>query len=582
MTQPEYNLLNDECNPYRIGSRTNGGALLAWFLGNVWRLDDEEVEAAICDGRGDKGMDAIVVDEDVREITIIQGKYRDDSAKTQGDVDLKSLFGAAAYFTSIETYDGLIASAPNVELLKLLARTEIRDRLEAGLHSIRLVFVTNADLDAAGTSYLAVAEAAGTPIEVWDRARCAEVAGRTRRPDLKEGTIVLKAKTTTIAVPLTSTESLVLALVPATELVALPGIADLTLFARNVRLSAGKTRINRELDKTVQDAGEHALFAAYHNGLTLLTDKFELKANNEIELSGVGVVNGCQSLLALYGNQAKLTDDLLVLVKVVEVQSNSDVADQITYRSNNQNAVSLRDQRSTEPLMRDLQGEVRDRFGSKFELAIRLGERTSADRVLDNARAAQLIMAVYLQEPWAAVRKLRLFDDDFRRIFSRNITADKLYLLDLMDGILVDGKPGLALELQASFSSIRYALNYLLSQVLRLSDLGNRLLDHPEEWLPDQGDDVSVKLKSIAEDVIQSVNFHVEDMRRDDATFDAKSAFKSQVGVSRLEHDAIAHARRQARRDQDYLFDTAAGAPSAPVPATSGLLTRKIPPCQEP
>lgn len=41
-----------------------------------------------------------------------------------------------------------------------------------------------------------------------------------------------------------------------------------------------------------------------------------------------------------------MTDELQLLVKIVEMGSNDTVADLITYRSNNQNAVSLRDQRS--------------------------------------------------------------------------------------------------------------------------------------------------------------------------------------------------------------------------------------------
>lgn len=61
-------------------------------------------------------------------------------------------------------------------------------------------------------------------------------------------------------------------------------------------------------------------------------------------------------------------------------------------------------------------------------------------------------------------------------------------------------------------------------------------------------------LRSIADDIVQSVNFHVKEALDEDATFDPKIAFKSRTGVNHLEQDVIKQSRRQARRDPDYLF----------------------------
>src|SRR5690606_40109780 len=65
---------------------------------------------------------------------------------------------------------------------------------------------------------------------------------------------------------------------------------------------------------------------------------------------------------------------------------------------------------------------------------------------LENSLAAQLIMAAYLNEPWSAVRKVRLFDQDFRRIFNRTVTADRLYLLHLLDSAVVSRRADLRSE----------------------------------------------------------------------------------------------------------------------------------------
>ena len=138
-----------------------------------------------------------------------------------------------------------------------------------------------------------------------------------------------------------------LALVPAAELVRLPGIENLTVFDLNVRLGLGNTKINRELRGTIQRPDEHQSFPAYHNGLTLLTDRLGVD-DEGLSLEGVGVVNGCQSLLSLWRERGSITPQLNLMVKVVETGGRAALADRITYRSNNQNPVNTRDLRAND------------------------------------------------------------------------------------------------------------------------------------------------------------------------------------------------------------------------------------------
>lgn len=547
-------LLQDQVEPYKIGIRTMSAGMIAWFLETVWRIDPEEVDSAICDGGGDKGIDALVVDEDAGEITILQAKHRQSpSITTQGDKDLKELVGAAEWFKTPETVEALLVAGPNTELKKLLERQRVRDLVASGDYSLRLVFITNASLDVAGAQYADAREGAEPALTVWDRERLIKAAQRTRRPDLRNEEITLICSSAPITAALTANQTLAIGMVPAKELVQLPGIEDRTLFSRNVRLFAGQTRINRELKKTVNSLGEHRLFPAYHNGMTLLTKALNV-AGNEIRLSGVGVVNGCQSLVTLFENSPAITDELQVLVKVIETGSNDSVADMITYRSNNQNAVTLRDQRSSDTVMRDLQTGVREVFDNSFALKTRVGEELEADVIMENTTAAQLILAAYLQEPWAAVRKVRLFDQDYRRIFSRAITPQRLWLLHLIESAVLISRDKLRPDLKASFASVKFTLVHLVAQVLRLSMAGQQLLDTPEHWLPAENGKVAAALQLIAEEVVDSVNYHVKDAISDDDTYDPKVAFKSKTGVSRLETDVHRDARRQADRGHSYLF----------------------------
>lgn len=558
MAKVDYALIQEQISEYKVGARTTSAALLAWFLRMVWRLDLEDVESAVCDGPSDKGIDGLVVNDDLREIVIFQTKHHASPAGKQGDKDIKNLFGAAAYFTTTHAVDGLLASSPNDELRKLLVRQEVRDRVEAGSHVARLVFVTDGSLDSAGKSYAASMSGQEPELEVWDQSRIAAIAQRTKAPELRPTDVTLKA----VAPPTQTTaggSKLAVALIPAFELVTkLPDIDNLLLFDRNVRLSEGGTRVNKELAKTIKDRDEHIFFPAFHNGITVLTHGLTVRGSR-LALHHVTVVNGCQSLLALRQNQSSLSDDLRILVKVVEVPEQSSLIELITYRSNNQNPVDIRDQRSTDPVQRDLQREVQQLFGSTFAYEIREGEKLQATQVLDNQEAAQLLMAVYKSEPWNAVRKVRLFGTDYGRLFGRDVSAAHLFLLRQISGLVESKRDALRNDLASSFSSVRFTLAYLLSKTISESTRGQELFEHPELWLPGKLAEVTKALESHLAEIVDSVNFFVTEEETESRAagrdFDPKVTFKSQVGVQKVENAVLRDYRRLIKRDSEYLFE---------------------------
>ena len=138
---------------------------------------------------------------------------------------------------------------------------------------------------------------------------------------------------------------------------------------------------------------------------------------------------------------------------------------------------------------------------------------------------AQLLMAVYVQEPWSAVRKVRLFDEDYRRIFNRSVTPQRLFLLDLLDDVVRANRNSLNNELKAAFASVRFTLNYLVSSVVRLSAAGRRLLETPEDFLPAREAEVRQALSELASEVVDTVNFYVSEKQKTDELFDAKLAW---------------------------------------------------------
>lgn len=120
----------------------------------------------------------------------------------------------------------------------------------------------------------------------------------------------------------------------ASELVRMAGIDDGTLFSQNVRLSLGNTKVNKSLQGSVKEKAEHKNFPLYHNGVTVLCSNAEYKDEN-ITIENYVVVNGAQSISTFKKSSAYLTDDLRVIVKIVEL-NNSSLARKITVNSNNE------------------------------------------------------------------------------------------------------------------------------------------------------------------------------------------------------------------------------------------------------
>lgn len=557
VTEERVSLLLDEVEVHRVGNRTEQAALLAWFLESVWRLDPEDVISAICDGPGDKGIDAIYVDDDAAEITVFQSKWRKSPlTASQGDADLKQFVGAGGYFEGASQLDALLASKPNDELRKLLARQNVREILESETHSVKMVFLTLGSLDSSGRDYVASRAGLQPPLAVYDVEMLADVAVQTQKPALRSEEVVLTALEPAIVRELTDSERMAVTLVQASELVTLPGIADQTLFSQNVRYSVGKTLVNRQLAETVGNAGEHRLFPAFHNGLTLLTEELTVEGTS-LKLRGVGVVNGCQSLTTLHANAEKLTDGLALLVKVVQVPSTSTVSDRITQRSNNQNAVTLRDQRSNDKTTRALQRDVSEKVGDQLFLAVKNGEKAPTGvTVVENTTIAQLIMATYLEEPWAAVRKIRLFDQDFRRIFTRSVGAYEVLLMHLIDLAVSSSRTDLRSDLASSFAAVKFTVAYLVACVLKESEAGAGLMATPEKWLANAAvrAEVLVALETISREVVASVNDFVEMQLAENDDFDPKVAFKNQSGVTQVRLSVLNFAKSLNRRGQGYFF----------------------------
>ena len=102
------------------------------------------------------------------------------------------------------------------------------------------------------------------------------------------------------------------------ELVNLDGISNQSIFTHNVRGPLGQTKVNRDIVKSISDPSLHKTFPLFHNGITVIAGNIDV-SETALVISDYFVVNGCQSLTALYRHEKALTDDLYVLTKFIRV-----------------------------------------------------------------------------------------------------------------------------------------------------------------------------------------------------------------------------------------------------------------------
>jgi hypothetical protein len=529
----DFDALEIVTEPFAAKRRTRSAALLIWFLRTIYRLDDVEAEDSVCDRQHDEGFDALVVNDQRREIVLFQCKRREKLPATLGDTDLKGFVGALANLQSRSAAKHLIKSTKNAELAKLLTETDVPGKLQAG-YELRPIFVTNVAADENAKKYLPQAERIGHKIELWDLTKLGAVLSQLARDwFISEKSKLVTAADRLFVIGSKNEPKIVYAAIKASELAKLPGIEDLRIFAQNVRLGLGNTRVNTEIIDSLKDKKEHPNFLTFHNGLTIVAKRLSIK-DGAITLRHFSVCNGCQSLLSIWENRRELSDELEILVRIVRIADDRRLPEIIAYRTNNQNSISLRDLSSNDSTQVHLKNSFDGLFSKYATYAIKRGE-PSASGEITNEQAGRLILALIIGEPWSAHQKYRIFGDLESKIFNYDILAQHIRLTQIVSRVVEQASKSLKFERLAKYGLTHYILVYLVGELLRESTPGQRLLRDPLPFLStnsakNKKEGTLIKsLETLARFVVTELNYFVKENGKD--SYDYKRAFKSQTDV---------------------------------------------------
>lgn len=402
--------------------------------------DDGQRIVEITDGTGDRGIDAVGVDQAMKLVVLVQSKWRQDGTGSLGLADvLKFLDGVRSLLGMRTDNQPAHASAETRAAVSALLKTP-------GAR-IRLVTATTGSEPLAEAVEGPIAELMAQLNDLEDAEPLAvhsHIGQATLFNSLTEGARPSVDLDIQMQDWGRATEPLRVfyGRVSAAEIASWFAEHGTELFSDNIRVVIPRSDINQGILDTVREEPDR--FGYYNNGITVLADSVELGPGGAIsrevgyfKLTSASIVNGAQTVSTLgrvLGSDFESNlGAAFVLVRVIEVSPDEqDLARRITRFANTQNEVSSQDFAFLDAQQHRLVKELRV-LGHEYIL--RSGEvPRSEDRakVIDVRDAAVALACASTDLSHAVIAKRevsRLFSDPTIYSALFNASTEPLHLL---------------------------------------------------------------------------------------------------------------------------------------------------------
>jgi hypothetical protein len=388
-------------------------------------IDEDAALDCLTEGGQDAAMDAMHVRDPIDgefEITLFQGKYKQR-------LDGASAFPGAEVGKLVGTIGRLFdPDKPFHANHKVTARVEeIRSLIRDGyLPHVRVLLCNNGKRwEVDGQAFI---ESSGFPPErvTWEHLNHDRLVELMQSPRAVSADLRLAGR---IAVEEFSFRRVLIGKVPVSELAALFRQHGDRLLEKNIRRFIGENRINRDIARTLRSADARPNFYFFNNGVTMVCSKFRHNAlqaeNHFVRVDGLQVINGGQTCHAIRRVlDARPDDDFshtYVLLRLYEIEDEqSDLIRDITYATNSQNPVDLRDLRSNDAVQRRLEMGLAD-LGVTYHR--KRGMPRGKGENLDPATAAEAVLAIWRRKPHVArFDKNQHFGRWYAEIFTENLS----------------------------------------------------------------------------------------------------------------------------------------------------------------
>ena len=400
-------------------------------------LPDEEGFDCLTEGGQDFGVDAIHIGEEHDgefTVSLFQGKYKHDLAGTAAfpENGIKSLINAVTYLFDPS------AKLTNVNLRLQTKVEEARSLIRDGyIPQIRALACNNgAKYDQNGQNE--IDRAAFGPQVTWEHFNHEWLVKILQAPKPVNDTLQLTGRA---IVEDFNFSRVILGRIAVTEIAALIERHGERLLERNIRRYLGLqgNRVNEGIYETLRGT-EKSNFYFYNNGITLTCDKFaynNLQSGDFlVRVENLQIINGGQTCMTIYKTLqepdifTKVTE-AFVLVRLYQLPSdNDDLVRQITFATNSQNPVDLRDLRANDEKQQRLQLDM-EQLGYAYRRKRTDTSLKSTD--ITSGVAAEAILSVWRKRPHQAKFFARehfgkLYDD----VFTRDLNGSQTILAALI------------------------------------------------------------------------------------------------------------------------------------------------------
>jgi len=412
---------------------------VVWFLLAAVTDDEEQAVRALTGVSGEKGIDALFIDESARAVFVVQGKY--SSSPGKGREPRSQVMSFADVARSLYAYDGeFLTFAETLEPNALGKVEEARERLLKRDYRLRCFYATMKNCSS-GLTQEAEKQVRGLrrpkqkpALEMYDAERISwllnnYLAGAAPPVPLLE----LKVEDDTLKEhdPASEIEAWVCSM-RGDQVGKLLETAGERVFARNIRGYLGETKVNSRIRETLER--EPTRFWYFNNGITIVCDSAveeRGKGEHTLALTQPQIINGQQTTrtLAAVGRKAnKARVPVRVISVPREVEGGQKTYDalvaQIVEATNWQNAITSADLRANDPRQIELEREL-GRLGFFYirKRETKAKTRKAAPRYMPLVSKEDLMRAgASCLRPNLPLSKglQKLFEEDYRLVFQRS------------------------------------------------------------------------------------------------------------------------------------------------------------------
>jgi AIPR protein len=369
-------------------------------------LDDDSAFDCLTEGAGDFGVDAMHISEEYDgefTVSLFQGKYKNN---LEGDANfpengLESLIKAVKYLFDPTTKLNHI----NPRLLAKVesARSLIRDGY---IPQVRAIACNN------GLIWSVAAEEAirrtGFGEQVtWEHVNHERLVKILQASRPVKETLQLSGKA--IVEDMEFSRVLV-GRISVAEISTLIERHGERLLERNIRRYLGLqgNRVNEDIRQTLM-GGEKSNFYFYNNGVTLTCDTFSYNAlqngDYQVRIENLQIINGGQTCITIAKTLQELNllgqdAQAYVLLRLYQLPSdNHDLVQKITYATNSQNPVDLKDLRANDQRQQRLEMDIQQ-LGYSYRR--KRSETSVRSTDITSGVAAEAVLSVWQEKPHQA------------------------------------------------------------------------------------------------------------------------------------------------------------------------------------